>query len=82
MLKTAVKAVALIGSYSPAVEVDFVHVVDADLFTAGNDTRVGTSDAFTDIEVLQCENRQDIVQGPGSHDAFLRQADQDLVDLS
>lgn len=82
MLKTSVKAVALIGSYSPAVEVDFVHVVNADLLTAGNDTRVGTSNSLADVEVLKSKNRQDVVESPGSHDAFLRQADQDLVDLS
>ena len=35
-----------------------------------------------DVEVLEGENGQDVVEGPGSHDAFLRQADQNLVDLS
>ena len=82
MLKTSVEAIALISSHSPTVEVNFVHVVDANLLATGNDTRVGTSNSFADVEVLQSENRQNIVESPGSHNAFLRQADQDLVDLS
>jgi len=82
LLKTSVEAIALISSHSPTVEVNFVHVVDANLLATRNDTRIGTSDSLADVEVLQSENRQDIIKGPGSHDAFLRQADQDLVDLS
>ena len=82
MLETSIEAVSLISSYSPTVEVDFVHIVDANLLAARNDTRIGTSNSLANVKVLQSENRHDIVNGPGSHDAFLRQADQDLVDLT
>jgi hypothetical protein len=82
LLQASIEAVAFVGPDSPAVEVDLIHVINANVFAGLDDAGIGAGDSLADVEVFQRQDRHHVVDGPGRHDAFLRQADEDLVDLA
>ena len=72
LLQAAIEAVAFVGAHRPAVEVDLIHVINANVFAGLDDAGVGSGDSLADVEVFQRQNGHDVVDGPGCHDAFLR----------
>jgi hypothetical protein len=75
LLETPLVAPALINTNGPSIDVDLGHVVDAEILTGLNDTRIRARNTLADVEVLKGKRGTDISDG-------LPQLDLALCDVS